>query len=486
MRRNTASDIRWMRRYKTVAVIGMTAVIATVMEWLTLFAAGNASAFLALVFCPIGIGTGYLVEHLALRLTHAKESDEIDFAYESKIKIPRMLTFVCWLITTALMVLLAFGVVTLINQLRIHLIGMPLEHKVLVAYQILLGALLSVAGCIGCYLRPCAFYQIVGLRSLIECVAVFAFVGAIQSIYGASQTVSWFFVACIVVYLICVAVIMNQMYVIQPTYFSPTCHATDELRYAGLKAVFGMFGTCLKYLWLLVAGMSLLIFPWRVITCGAQMNAFFWIFAFPFASHPVINLTIFICALITLICVVAYICLRAKDPDIDRYLSKIKDFFRRLWLSIRLVVISAPSELRRMRKTKPKAEQDDTRQTQTVYEDTVILRPRKAQKEEVMRYGSFSRRLLSLPDAKAQYCYAYRTLVACLIRKYIGIDAHTTPQQIAEIVKERTNIHDIDRITTLFYASAYAPEAPAPTVNDLVVLCEIVRAELERERKVNQ
>jgi len=381
---------------------------------------------------------------------------------------------------------LAVALVALINRLRVRLIGTPLERKVLVAYQILLGALLSIAGCIGCYLRPCAFYQIVGLRSLIECVAVFAFVGAIQSIYGASQTVSWFFVACIVVYLICVAVIMNQMYVIQPSYFSPTCHATDELRRAGLKAVFGMFATCLKYLWLLVAGMSLLVFPWRVLTCGAQADAFSWIFAFPFASHPVINLTVFICAWITLIAIVVYICLRAKDPDIDRYLSKIKTFFRRIWLSIRLLVASAPSELRRLRKTKPKAEQEDTRQTQTVYEDTVILRPRKAQREEVMRYGSFSRRLVSLPDAKAQYCYAYRTLVACLIRKYIGIDAHTTPQEIAQIVKNRTNIHDIDRITALFYASAYAPEAPAPTVNELVALCEVVRAELERERKANQ
>ena len=100
-----------------------------------------------------------------------------------------------------------------------------------------------------------------------------------------------------------------------------------------------------------------------------------------------------------------------------------------------------------------------------------------------MSYHAFSRRLLALPDAKQQYSYAYRTLVACLIRKHIGIDAHTTPQSIAEIVKKRTNIRDIDRITELFYASAYAPEAPAPTTVELVSLCGIVRAELERERR---
>ena len=100
-----------------------------------------------------------------------------------------------------------------------------------------------------------------------------------------------------------------------------------------------------------------------------------------------------------------------------------------------------------------------------------------------MSYGTFSRRLLALSDPKEQYGYAYRTLVACLIRKHIGIDAHTTPQDIAVIVQKRTNLKEIERITELFYASAYAPDAPAPTTGELVSLCAIVRTELERERK---
>ena len=109
--------------------------------------------------------------------------------------------------------------------------------------------------------------------------------------------------------------------------------------------------------------------------------------------------------------------------------------------------------------------------------------PLRPERETVMSYNAFSRRLLALSDAKQQYSYAYRTLVACLIRKHIGIDAHTTPSNIADTVKKKTNIHDIDRITELFYASAYAPDAPAPTTAELVLLCGIVRAELERERQ---
>ena len=487
MRRNSVNDIRWMRRYKAIAVIGMTAVVAVPLEWLFSWFLYPYEALFALLFCPIGVGLGYLIEHLGIRLTKFKEDETIDFSYESKINVPRGLTVLCVIVTAVLMFLLSYAVVSWVNELRLRFVGEPFYRDILILMIALLGLLLSIMGGVGCYLRPCAFYQIVGLRSLIECVAVFAFVGAIQTVYGASQTVSWFFVACMVVYMLCVAIIMNQMYVIQPSYFSPTCHATNELRRAGLKAVFGMFGRCLAYVWLLLAGMSLLVFPWRVITFADQRDAFSWIFVFPFGRSPIVNLIVYIFSLLTLIGFIAYIILRSKDPDIDRYLSKIKEFFRRLWLSIRLLVASAPSELRHLRKDRATPEGEDIYETQAVYEDTVIARPRPRVKSEgVMSYGTFSRRLLALSDAKTQYCYAYRTLVAVLIRKYIGIDAHSTPQQIADIVKERTNIRDIDRITALFYASAYAPEATAPTVNELIALCEIVRAELERERKTNK
>ena len=150
-----------------------------------------------------------------------------------------------------------------------------------------------------------------------------------------------------------------------------------------------------------------------------------------------------------------------------------------------MLIQTAPSEWRRKKRA------HDTRQEQeelrTAYEDTVISRPRPVyQREAIMSYGAFSRRLLALPDAKAQYCYAYRTLVALLIAKHIGIDAHTTPQDIAEVVKRRTNIRDIDRVTVLFYDAAYAPNAPAPTTTDLLALCSTVREELERERKIRK
>jgi hypothetical protein len=235
----------------------------------------------------------------------------------------------------------------------------------------------------------------------------------------------------------------------------------------------------------LVAGASLLVFPWRVITFAGQRDAFSWIFVFPFRLAPVVNLIVYVFSLLTFIAFIVYLCLRAKDPNIDAQLSKIKAFFRRLYLALRLLIQTVPSEWHRKKHTgDQRAEQEEVRLT---YEDTVISRPRPAyQRDTVMSYGTFYRRLLALPDAKTQYCYAYRTLVVCLIAKHIGIDAHTTPQDIAVVVNRRTNIRDIDRVTALFYASAYAPEAPAPTTNDLIALCGIVREELERERKIRK
>jgi hypothetical protein len=185
---------------------------------------------------------------------------------------------------------------------------------------------------------------------------------------------------------------------------------------------------------------------------------------------------------LTLIGFIVYVCLAARNPDIPEYLIKIRQWIRRLWLRICLVLFSDPSRLRTERKKKQK--EAPKPEVKLAYEDTVIRRPPlRREREALMSYHAFSRRLLALPDAKQQYSYAYRTLVACLIHKNIGIDAHTTPQSIAEIVQKRTNIQDIDRITELFYASAYAPDAPAPTTAELVLLCGIVRAELERERQ---
>lgn len=493
MRRNTPQDIRWFRRYKAVAVIGMSAVVAVPIEWIAMSMMDGMYSFVAALLCAVCIGTGYLIEHIAMKISRYQESQEIDFTYENKVRIPWGLTVVCWLIVALLMITLAAGLVNLLNVTRISTVGESMSRDTLWIFGLLLGAILTVAGCIGAYLRPFGFYQIVGLRSLVECITVFAFVGGIEVVYGRYQTVSLFFILCMLTYVICMAVVMNQLHVIQPSYFSPTCHATDELRRAGLRDVRYMLGLCLKYAWFILAAMSLLVFPLRVLTYKRGIPAFYWLFAFPFWGHPVINLILFIFSLLTLIAVILYLCLRVKHPGIDAKLGDVKHFLRsignwieKLWqkirLGIRLAILTAPGELRQKKRKSEKEE--ETEEVKLAYEDTVVVRARpRPTLAPVISYGTFSRRVLAEPDIKAQYAYAYRTLVGCLIRKYIGIDEHTTPQEIADIVKKRTNIKNIDRITELFYASSYAPEAPAPTVNELVALCDVVRAELERERK---
>lgn len=495
MRRNTPQDIRWFRRYKTIAVIGMAAVVAVPVEWVTMSMMDGWYSLVAAVLCIVGLGTGYLIEHLAMKISRYRESYEIDFTYEYKIRIPRGLTFVCWLITSILMIALAVGLVNLINGFRIKTVGESMSRDALLIYGLELGLIMTVAGCIGAYLRPFAFYQIVGLRSLVECITVFAFVGGMEFAYSRFATVSFFFVSCMLTYIVCMAIVMNQVHVIQPSYFSPTCHATDELRRAGLRDVRYMLGLCFRYAWFILAGMSLLAFPFRVLMYKSGIPAFYWLFAFPFWGYPVINLIIFIFSLLTLIALILYLCLRVKHPGIDAKLGDVKHFLRlvgnwiekllqKIRLAFKLMMLTNAGELRKRRKTDQKEETEDIKLT---YEDTVIVRHRpRPLNEPVISYGTFSRRVLSQPNIKAQYAYAYRTLVGCLRRKYIGIDEHTTPQNIADIVKKRTNIKNIDRITELFYASSYAPEAPAPTVNELVALCDVVRAELERERKANQ
>ena len=481
MRPKNNQSARWQRCYKLIAVIGLGAVVAVPIEWVSMAMFDGFNALFALVACAICIGTGYLIEHLALWISRKNEQQEIDFTYESKIRIPWGLTILCWIITTVLMIALAWGMGDLVDLFWLRRLGSPISRDTLLLCRLLLATAFTITGCIGCYLRPCGFYQIVGLRSMLECVALFAAIGTLQTVYG-EQPLSLFFVLCMITYALCMAIIMNQMHVIQPSYFSPTCHATDQLRHAGIRSVFGMFWQCLKNTWLPIAAISLLIFPLRVITFSNQRSIISWLFIFPVSGQPIINCIVFVGSLLTLIGFIVYVCLAARNPDIPEHLAKIRQWIRRLWLRICLVLFSDPSRLRAERKKKQKKTSQP--EVKLAYEDTVIHRPPlRMERETLMSYNAFSRRLLALPDAKQQYSYAYRTLVACLIRKHIGIDAHTTPQSIAEIVKKRTNIRDIDRITVRFYASAYAPEAAAPTTVELVSLCGIVRAELERERR---
>ncbi len=491
MRPNTVQDLRWFRRYKLIAVIGMTAVVSVVLEFLMLMVAGKSASWITLLTCPVGVGIGYLIEHLLLRLSGKEQSQEIDFTYESKIRIPRGRTVLSCLMTAVLMSVFAYWIGSMLDLIRINVMGVSMEKNMLIAFRILLSAAFIVAGCVGCYLRPCAFNQIVGLRSLVECSAVFAFFGALQAIYG-NYGISWFFLLCMVVYLLCMAIIMNQIHIIQPSYFSPTCQVTDELRRAGFRAVGRMFGACLAHAWMLLAGLSLLIFPLRILSYSGQTSAFQWLFSFPFENHAVLNLIIFILGLVTMLVMVLYLCLRMKHPGIDLCLGRLKRFLRYIWQSIkrilsriglgfRLALLQKSSDLRKRHKN---AKQEAPEEIKLTYEDTVILRARpRPSNEAVISYGTFARRVMSQPNAKAQYTYAYRTMVGCLRRKYIGIDDHTTPQEIADIVTARTNIRGIDNITSLFYASAYAPSAPAPTVKEIISLCDIVRGELERERR---
>ena len=481
MRPENRQSVRWQRRYKLIAVVGLGAVVAVPVEWVCMAMFEKAYSLVAFACCVVCIGTGYLIEHLALLLTKKNEAQEIDFTYESKIRIPWGITVVSWIITVVLMIALAWSVGHLVDVLWLRRFGSEMSRDALLLYRLLLALAFGIAGCIGAYLRPCGFNQIVGLRSMLECIAIFAVVGALETVYGA-HPLSLFFVLCMVVYGLCMTIIMNQVHVIQPSYFSHTCHATDELRCAGIRSVLAMFGLCLKNTWLPIAAMSLLIFPLRVITFFQQRDVFSWLFVFPVANAPVVNCVVFIGSFLTLIGFIVYVCWAARNPDVPEYLAKALRWIRQLWLRLRLLLLAAPSRLRKERKKKEKHE--PTQDARLMYEDTVIHRPRsRPEREVVMSYGTFSRRLLALSDPKEQYGYAYRTLVACLIRKHIGIDAHTTPQDIAVIVQKRTNLKEIERITELFYASAYAPDAPAPTTGELVSLCAIVRTELERERK---
>jgi hypothetical protein len=118
--------------------------------------------------------------------------------------------------------------------------------------------------------------------------------------------------------------------------------------------------------------------------------------------------------------------------------------------------------------------------TQTDYTDRITKIKRQTRPRRVT-YASFSRQLGSLSDLRAQYSYAYRTLVACMVQRNIGVEEHHTPAEACEIVLQKTNYREMGALTDLFLRLVYAGDQTVPD-DELQAAtktaCEIVKGSI--------
>lgn len=456
--------LRWLKFYKLLACVAFCAIVMPYFEILVSVGAGQYATVFTWIASALLFVVGYGI-HAGIRFLFTKGGvqEEFSFSFETKWQFSSPVVMIPSLILgVAAAVVFSFGA------------GQVLEKLLYPFYNAEVGFPLMVIACavasvLGCLLVPFQFHQLCSLRTLIECLFALGVPFGILTWWG--NGVNGLFALCVLVYSLCLFILMNQEYVIKPSYSSKTCYATRELRLHGIGRAAGLWTTTLLTAIAILCLLAVLTIPVRFFLTP-DMSL---VLDFPIKGLPGVNLTLFFMglALISVMSVLAI--LRFARPGGLKYREKIlRDFFGK--------IIGFFLRLRFRRKTKMPEDADfkqvvGERPKKQHYVDTVT--ETKTETATLPKgYRAFLKQMKALPDINARYCFAYEVLITELYDAHIGIAKHQTPLEMAEVIRRKTNISEMDRLTDTFTAVTYAKDRSASTA-DLETVCRILQARLK-------
>ena len=91
----------------------------------------------------------------------------------------------------------------------------------------------------------------------------------------------------------------------------------------------------------------------------------------------------------------------------------------------------------------------------------------------------FDRALRREKGTDAKFCLAYRALLAALAADGIGLNPTMTPSEAAGVIREKTELSQIDAWTATFIALTYARDTAHATAADAQAIREAVWVRLE-------
>lgn len=454
---------RWLKFYKFLACVAFCAIVMPYFELLVSVGAGKYATIFTWIASALLFAVGYGI-HAGIRALFAKdEEEEFSYSFETKWQFSPPTVMIPSLLLGAV-VAVAFSFVS----------GQVLEALLYPYYNAEVGFPLMVIACVvasvlGNLLVPFQFHQLCSLRTLIECLFALGVPFGILTFWG--NGVNSLFAACVLVYSLCLFILMNQEYVIKPSYASKTCYATRELRLHGIARAAGMWLITLLTAIALLGLLSVFVTPVRFFLF-IEMEQ---VLDFPLKGLPGINAVIFFLGLALIPTLSVLAILRFLRPRGLKYWEKvIRDFFGRL--------VGFFLRLRFKRKSKLPEDADfkevvGERPKKQHYVDTVT----EAQVTEAPKpqsYRAFTRQLKTLPDLNEQYRFAYEVLITELYDDHIGIAKHQTPLEMAEVISRKTNISDMDRLTATFAAVTYEKDKQASS-QDVEAVCRILQARLK-------
>lgn len=454
---------RWLKLYKFLACVAFCAIVMPYFELLVSVGAGQYATIFTWIASALLFAVGYGIHALIRFLFTKGDEEEFSFSFETKWQFsPPAVMIPSLVLGVAVAVGFSF------------LSGQVLEKLLYPYYNAEVGFPLMVIACavasvLGSLLVPFQFHQLCSLRTLIECLFALGVPFGIMTFWGTG--VNGLFALCVTVYALCLFILMNQEYVIKPSYASKTCYATRELRLHGIGRAVGLWGTTLATALLMLSLLSIFVTPVRFLMF-IEMEQ---VLAFPFAGMPEVNLVMFFVGLCLIPVLSVLAILRFVKPRGLKYWERIlRDFFKKL-----------SALLRRLKFKGKKAQLRDLDFKEVVgerpkkqhYVDTVT-ETKAVESIKPHSYRAFSKQLKALPDVNAQFRFAYEVLITELYDAHIGIAKHQTPLEMAEVIGRKTNISEMDHLTDTFTAVTYAKDRSA-SPRDIETVCRILERRLK-------
>lgn len=454
---------RWLKFYKFLACVAFCAIAMPYFEILVSVGAGQYATVFTWIASALLFTVGYAI-HAGIRCLFTKggAQEQFSFSFETKWQFSSPGVMIPSLILGAV-VAICFSLVS----------GQVLESLLYPYYNAEVGFPLIMIACVaasvlGSLLVPFQFHQLCSLRTLIECLFAFGIPFAIATWTGAG--VNGLFAACALIYALCLFVLMNQEYIIKPSYSAETCYATRELRLHGMVRAVGMWLTTLVTALLVLSFMSIFVTPFRFLRFFETEE----VLAFPFAGMPEVNLFMFFVGLtlipiLSIICIVRFVRprgLKYWEKIIKEFLGKLVGFFLRL--RFRRKDRLNDMEFKQVIGERPKKQHYVDTVTETKVK--TVQRPKG--------YRAFVKQLKTLSDINEQYKFAYEVLITELYDAHIGIAKHQTPLEMAAVISRKTNISDMDRLTATFADVTYAKDKAA-SPRDVEAVCQILQTRLK-------
>lgn len=459
--------LRWLKTYKLLACIAFCALAMPYVEIISLAGARDYTTFFTWITTISMFSIGYGI-HTCLRVLLPKGSvqEEMSFSFETKRQFSSPMVFIPS-IAFSVIIALFFGC----NA------GNILEPLLYPYYSKEIGFPLILFVCVviaasGCLLVNLQFYQICSLRTALEGIAALGLPYGFAIWWG--NGVNSLFCLCVIVYTLCLFILMNQEYVIKPSYNSKTCYATQKLRLSGIKEAIKLWLLSLFGALLILALLSVFVTTFRFLFYTNRNT----MLVFPFVGWPTVNLVLFLIGIAIFPMLIGFLLLRFTNARIFRYLEGL---FKQFWSIVKTPFFSF-FRLRFRKKTKKTSDKKDLINEEHLkqhYVDIVTISDAKEKRTNLYHIGyrEFITTLKKKTNFNSRYQYAYEVLIEELWREQIGVEAYQTPLEMSRIIISRTNIGNMDTLTDIYMSITYGENCVA-SADDIEKICSILETRL--------